>query len=124
MKPIKNIIEENTDNYLIVDGVYPIITSSTVYDEALIYRLSEEDINACITDFNRLTNKFIDSQTKTTQLSFGQKILLSILLSLHSVAENIFLHKVKSSLDLNLFESLENLIQMNFSGKNIKFSNE
>lgn len=96
--------------HLICDASYPLITSTTLREEAILYNLDEEAISNLSSDFQTLTEKQISADYDINDLSGGQKVILMILLALVSQAQNIVFLNLQSSLDTIRYSEIIKLI--------------
>ncbi len=104
-------MNEYAFTHLICDGNQPLITKATLQEEAMLYNLRPEVLQEVITLFKQITDKEIASETDISQLSGGQKVVLMILLALHSNAKKILLLNAKSALDPERSDAVQTLIK-------------
>lgn len=108
---LKNINQYQAD-YLIIDGTIPIVTNSSIEDEMTLYNLTTHTQNLILTEFKRITNKTIVSETDVNTLSYGQKIIFSVLCSIFCSAKSVLLRRVESSVDTNKLIMIKALINL------------
>ncbi|MFO7659929.1 MAG: hypothetical protein R6V77_03360 [Candidatus Cloacimonadaceae bacterium] len=106
-----SVMESLAETHLVCDSSYPLITNTTLQEEALLYNLDVSAVSELITKFNTLTGKQISSAYDINNLSGGQKVILMILLALHSPAENIVFTNLKVSLDSIRLKDVMTLIE-------------
>lgn len=108
-----NIIAMDTlaETHLICDSSYPLITNTTLQEEAMLYNLNQSAVSELITKFNALTGKQISAAYDINNLSGGQKVILMVLLALNSPAQNIILINLAVSLDNIRLKEMMTLIE-------------
>ena len=87
------------DDFLTADASLPLITCDQLRDELLIYNLNSRAQICLQNQFINLTGKEISPQSKITELSGGQKVILMVLLALNSPAPRILFVNIMQSLD-------------------------
>ncbi len=107
---LENLIAEYSRSHLICDASCPLITETTLEEEALIYGLPHYNLDLVFKQFLELTAKKLDSGSETSQLSGGQKVILMILLALHSKADNIMFANLDVSIDPERLRQIRNLL--------------
>ena len=93
------IFMDSRKSYLIADGQHPLVCTDLVRDEIILYNLGREEEVLLFAEFERLTGKKIDRESKLETLSGGQKVVLMALLALHSPAPRIEFVQLTHSLD-------------------------
>jgi ABC-type lipoprotein export system ATPase subunit len=108
---IYKIIDEYSEQYLICDASYPLVTNSCLDEEALLYNLDENKLQTLTVDFFKLTGKRLKEESETSSLSGGQKVVLMVLLALHSPAQKIMFANLTVSLDKERLAAINKLIE-------------
>jgi ABC-type lipoprotein export system ATPase subunit len=108
---IYKIIDEYSEHYLICDASCPLVTNSSLDEEALLYNLDENKLQTLTVDFFKLTGKRLKPESETSSLSGGQKVVLMVLLALHSPAEKILFANLTVSLDKERLAAITKLIE-------------
>lgn len=104
-------MNEYAFTHLICDGNQPLITNASLEEEAMLYNLKPEVLHKVITLFKQITDKEITPETDISQLSGGQKVVLMILLAIHSKADKILMLNAKSALDPERSDAVQTLIK-------------
>ena len=115
--------EEYGQNFLVLDGRVHSMSNSTIKDEIRLYNLSKEKYHKTIELFNRITGKSISDKSQVTELSGGQKLILSALIALESPARNIIFFDYFIALHQSKKDVLYSLIEKYRTYKNIKIIN-
>jgi ABC-type transport system involved in cytochrome c biogenesis ATPase subunit len=125
MNTLKKHITENKLEFLIIDGIIPIVTNSTLLDEMVLYNLTDSKIKTLLKQFREITGKSITGDTKINTLSFGQKIIAAILMSINCKAPKVLLRRVSSSIDKSKLDTLIKMIEKESqNGRIFKLSDE
>ncbi|MCB5253158.1 MAG: hypothetical protein RBR69_04305 [Candidatus Cloacimonadaceae bacterium] len=98
-------------SYLIADGQYPLVCTDLVHDEIILYNLDKEAQARLFAEFERITAKKIDRESKLEALSGGQKVVLMALLALLSPALRIEFVHLTHSLDQDKASQILDLIR-------------
>jgi len=108
-------LETNIDKYsqthLVCDAAYPLLTNSSLEEEAQLYNLEEKPLQQVLLHFYEITGKTITLKTEVTSLSGGQKVVLMFLLAILSKARNIVFIGLEVSLDSERLAQLNKLLQ-------------
>ncbi len=113
-----SMMDTLAQTHLICDASYPLITSTTLKEEAILYNLEKESTSKLTSDFQTLTGKQISADYDINDLSGGQKVILMILLALASPAQNIVFVNLQSSLDSIRYNEINKMIVSNRTTKN------
>lgn len=97
----QDIVNKYNTQYLICDSAYPLISNSYLYEEAILYNLDIDKTNKVLDLFTRMTSKRLSLIDDLTSLSGGQKVLIMVLMALHSKAQNICFINLSNCLDQN-----------------------
>jgi|GEM_PF-1687717 len=93
-------------DYLICDGSNPLITDSLA-EEMLLYHIDVQFQWQVLNLYNQLCARNLCHSANISALSGGQKILLMIVLALHSRAKKLLLINVFEHLDADKKKSLK-----------------
>lgn len=114
MKILTKYIEKYGEEYLIFDGRIPILSNATVLEELRLYNIPSQKHHKIMDLFEKITDKQINSEHKTGELSGGQKTILSIIIALESAAPKILfinffksLHQNKKNIIMELIKEYE-----------------
>ncbi len=92
MKKILNFIEENSAEFLIMEGKIPTLTLGLIKEEFILYNLREGQYAEVLNEFNIVSEKKINEYGVIANLSHGQKLILSAIIVLFSTAKKIKFH--------------------------------
>ena len=104
------LMEKYSKSHLVCDTSYPLITNTTLEEEALLYNLDNSALNQVIDEFITLAGKQISASYDINNLSGGQKVILMVLLALYSPASRIVFMHLDTSLDTARLQSVRELI--------------
>ncbi|MGX5818743.1 hypothetical protein ACWKWU_11135 [Chitinophaga lutea] len=110
MDAVINNIAKYKDEYLIIDGTIPVLTNSVIRDELTLYCLADEQEDALIAAYSQLIKRHVSQNTRLGTLSYGQKLILSVLCAVYSTAPKVQLKNVYSSLDGSMQRAINDLI--------------
>lgn len=94
-----NMTDPYPPNTLICDASRPLLTNGLLLEELILYNLSEERTAYLYRDYEKITGKSIDANTRTSELSGGQKVMLMAMLALYSPARSILFLDLHYALD-------------------------
>lgn len=86
---ILDFLRRHGEEFLVMDGRMPLLTSGAIRDEARLYNLDPDAEAAVLARFTELTGREAGPDTAVTTLSGGQKIVLATLLALESPATDL-----------------------------------
>lgn len=104
-------METLAETHLVCDASYPLITNTTLSEEALLYNLDDTSVSELADKFNALTGKQISAIYDINNLSGGQKVVLMVLLALSSPAQSIVFANLEVSLDSIRLKEIRALIE-------------
>lgn len=110
---------DSKKSYLIADGQHPLVCTDLVHDEIILYNLDRDSQARLFAEFQRITAKKIELESKLDILSGGQKVVLMALLALYSPALRIEFVHLTHSLDQDKAAEILDLIRQ--SDKEIVF---
>lgn len=96
---IKLLLSERAKDYLICNANHPLISAGKLLEEMIIYDVKPSLQAPLIASFASLCGKSITMSTEVSTLSGGQKVILMLLLALHSPASNILFVDLPAFLD-------------------------
>jgi ABC-type microcin C transport system duplicated ATPase subunit YejF len=96
--------------YLTFDSSFPMITSSCLKHELLLYNLSQAKTDELLGLFNSISGKELNLQSLTSELSGGQQVLLMALIALLCPAPKLRFINLMTSLDHSKRIVLQELI--------------
>jgi len=99
-------------DYLVCDGQSPLITDACLRDEALLYNLQDKDIQWLQAEFSRIFNKTLSPDYRISELSGGQKVILTFLLAMASPARRILFVHLYDCLDAGKRRMIQDLINL------------
>jgi len=105
------ITEQYTATHLICDSSYPLITNSTLEEEAMLYNLDADAIATLCEQYLTLTGKPLNLSSDISALSGGQKVILMALLALFSPADRFLFVNLVADLDKERTEAMLILIE-------------
>jgi hypothetical protein len=108
---IETMIDKYSEYYLVCDVSYPLITSSSLFEESLIYNIENHKRVSLALDFFDITGKQLRQDSDISTLSGGQKVVLMVLLALYSPAQNICFYKLQHSLDADRLKAINSIIE-------------
>lgn len=111
MKKLKLFIENKTKDYLILDGLVPTISLGLISEELILYNIPIEKHTEILNAFNQVTGKNVSKDGLISELSHGQKLILSALLALRSNANKIAFRNFFTSISKEINEKLKIIIE-------------
>ncbi|MCX6220149.1 MAG: hypothetical protein NTZ69_04105 [Bacteroidia bacterium] len=99
MKRVLAFIQENSNEYLLLDGSIPTLTLGLVKEELILYNIPSTGFKNIIDAFNTFADKVINVDSLISELSGGQKLILSSVIALNSSAEKIKFRNFFNSLN-------------------------
>ena len=106
-----DVFMDSKKSYLIADGQHPLVCTDAVRDELILYNLGLKEEALLFSEFERITAKRIDIDSKLDALSGGQKVVLMALLALYSPAPRIEFVHLTHSLDEDKARQILELIK-------------
>lgn len=103
--------EKYSDTHLFCHSSVPLLTNSTFKEEAILYNLPQPELINLIADFNSITGKELTVGSNISELSGGQKIVLMVLLALHSPASRLVFINLYNNLDPERADAIHSLIE-------------
>jgi len=103
---LESLIEQYSETHLVCDSSHPLITNTTLEEEALLYNLDKSSLHIIMDKFGSLTGKEITDSFDINTLSGGQKVVLMVLLALYCSAQNIVFIDLEVSLDALRLKSI------------------
>ena len=104
---------------LYCDASRPFITQDLLREELALYNISPERLSFLYRDYARITGKEITPDSRITELSGGQKVMLMAMLALYSPASSIRFVDLHISLDSANRELISGIIERFAVEKNI-----
>jgi ABC-type uncharacterized transport system ATPase subunit len=121
MKELKRNIELYSNDYLIMDGLIPSISLGQIQEEFRLYNIDESQYERILKCFVEITDKTVSEKYLISELSHGQKLILSALMVLNSSAQKILFHNFFTSISKKNREKIESIITIKSNeGKVIK----
>lgn len=114
---IMDFLRRHGDEFLVMDGRVPLLTSTVIHDEARLYNLDPDAEAAALSRFTELTGREAGPDTAVTTLSGGQKIVIAALLALESPATDLLFVDFFRSLYPARRRALEEIIAASRSRK-------
>ena len=111
MKSLFQNLGQYSDDYLILDGLIPIVSLGYVKEEFILYNIDEGQYQEILDIFTQISEKLINENTLISKLSHGQKIILSALIALHSPAKRILFRNFFTSVSRDNRKKIEALIE-------------
>lgn len=111
MKKLKIFIEKKTTDYLILDGLVPTISLGLISEELILYNIPLDKQHEILKNFNQITGKNASKDDLISELSHGQKLILSALLALRSNANKIAFRNFFTSISKEINEKLKIIIE-------------
>jgi ABC-type lipoprotein export system ATPase subunit len=108
---LESLIDEYSNDYLICDVSYPLITNASFNEEILLYNIETHKKASMALDFYDTTGKQLRQDSDISLLSGGQKVVLMVLLALYSPAEKILFLNLQHSLDRERLKAIEITIE-------------
>jgi ABC-type Mn2+/Zn2+ transport system ATPase subunit len=93
------MMKENWNTHLVCNARSPLISNGRLREELILHAIDAEEIEPLIQDFSHFTGREINADTDISTLSGGQKVMLMLLLALHSPANSIIFVDLWHSLD-------------------------
>lgn len=112
---------ERSRHYLICAARHPLVSSSKLWDELLLYNLNPAAQTRLAALFEKLTGKSITADSPVNTLSGGQKVMLMCLLALLSPAPRILFLDLWHSLDTENRSKVQQLLSEFGQGREILF---
>ena len=110
MEDLLNTIEKHFDDYLILDGLVPTISLGYIKEELVLYNISKDKYVDVLNCFMDITQKDVDEDYLISELSHGQQLILSAVISLFSDAKSILFHNFFISISSNNTDKIMKLI--------------
>lgn len=121
MKELKKNIELYSKDYLIMDGLIPSISSGQIQEEFKLYNIDKSQYKKILNNFLDITDKEVNENYLISELSHGQKLILSALIVLNSTAPKILFRNFFTSISQTNREKIESIIAVKLKeGKSIK----
>jgi len=121
MKELKRNIELYSDEFLLMDGLVPSISLGQIQEELNLYNIDKGQYERILHDFFEITDKRVTKNYLISELSHGQKLILSALMVLNSSAEKILFRNFFTSISQRNREKIEEIISIKSKeGKFIK----
>lgn len=121
MKELKKNIELYSKDFLIMDGLVPSISLGQIQEEFRLYNIEKSQYEKILNDFFEITDKKVNENYLISELSHGQKLIISALMVLNSSAKKILFHNFFTSISQKNREKLEQVISIKSKeGKLIK----
>lgn len=125
MESIRRFVENNTSEYLVIDGQIPFVTNGTLSEEAILFNL---DLQKRLEIYKTLKMHHeieITDNHKSTSLSHGQKIIIIVYYTLYAPALKIKFSNIFRSLSKPNQEVVNKLIKtFREKGKQIEIVND
>lgn len=109
--------------HLVCDARHPLISHWRLADEMLLYNIGSGKAVELIEDFFRISGKALTTKSRISELSGGQKVILMILLAIHSPAQRILFVDINHALDPEKYALLIALTDGKASGREFRFRN-
>lgn len=121
MKELKKNIELYSNDYLIMDGLIPSISLGQIQEEFMLYNIDKSQYERILKDFLEITDKKVSENYLISELSHGQKLILSALMALNSSAEKILFNNYFTSVSQTNRQKIDSIIDIKSKeGKLIK----
>lgn len=125
MKRVKQFIADNSNDYLLLDGAIPTLTLGLVKEEMILYNIPLSNYKIILDTFQKFADKEIRPDSLISELSHGQKLILSSIIALNSVADKIKFRNFFTSLNENKRALVKELIDEKIrEGKTIETFDE
>ena len=110
-----------TNDYLIMDGLIPSISLGQIQEEFILYNIDKSQYERILDKFLKITDKKVSENYLISELSHGQKLILSALMVLNSSADKILFHNFFTSVSQANRQKIESIIATKSKeGKTIK----
>ncbi len=116
MKELKKNIEHYSNDYLYMDGLVPSISLGQIHEEFRLYNIDKTQYEKILLDFFEITDKKVNENYLISELSHGQKLILSALMVLNSSAEKILFHNFFTSISQKNREKINLIIATKSEG--------
>jgi len=110
MEDLLKTIENHFEDYLILDGLVPTISLGYIKEELVLYNISKDKYVDVLDCFIDITQKDVDEDYLISELSHGQQLILSAVITLFSNARSILFHKFFTSISSNNTDKIMKLI--------------
>lgn len=110
MKELKKNIELYSNEYLFMDGLVPSISLGQIKEEFILYNIDKAKYGKLLNDFFEITDKKVNEDYLISELSHGQKLILTALIALNSSAEKILFRNFFTSVSQQNREKIEMII--------------
>jgi|GEM_PF-2066977 len=125
MRKVKQFIKAYTEDYLLIDGTVPSITTGLVKEEMILYNIKEQNMKNIVNSFNNITGKELMINSLISELSYGQKLILTALISLNSTAQKLRFRNFFTSLNSEKkIEIMKMIEEEKNKGKEIIITND
>ena len=121
MKELLKNIKTFSDDYLILDGLVPTISLGYIKEEFVLYKIEKENYRKLLDLFYKITDKRVNENYLISELSHGQKLILSSIIVLSSSAKKILFRNFFTSVSIQNRSKINTLIaEQKTNGKIIK----
>lgn len=111
--------EPRAKGSLICDARHPLVGGGKLLDEFILYALDKTAQSKVCSLYGEITGNPIRAESRTDILSGGQKVLLMLLLALHSPARDICFIGLERALDTDNRAEADVLIKEFGNSKNL-----